>query len=450
MPRALVRNLFLRILGLIFLAAFLSLWVQVEVLIGSDGLLPLRLDGVSDAALEAGALLGALLSLGLVFDLAPRWCLLASWLLYLATVHAGRDFFAFQWDNLLLESAFFALFVTPGGWRARDAPSPHPLGVFLMLWLVFRLHFESGAAKLLSGDPTWRDLTAMVAYYETAPLPTWLAWYAHQMPLWAHRLTALATLVVELGLPFLLWAPHRLRGAVFALLVATQLGIVLTANYAFFNYLAIALCLFVLDDDHLRWLLRRPRPAEPLLTPAALSGGAAGIAALVALLTLVPFAPWLPLPAPVEEALRPLARVLAQTRSINAYHLFASMTLVRREAVIEGSEDGEHWREYELRYQPGDPARAPRFAAPHQPRVDFQNWFLLLRGGAVPPYFENLLRGILAGSPAVTALFAHDPFPARPPRFVRVAVYRYRFTRATGGPWWQRELLGHSRVWGGG
>src|SRR5213080_3095903 len=244
--RGRVRDVFLRLLGVIFLAAFLSLLVQVRLLFGRDGLLPaaayLDAHGVlavptlfwldaSDRALVGLGIAGAILSFGLILNVAPRWCLLALWVLYLSFVSVGQDFLSFQWDNLLLEAAFFTLFVTPGGLRPQRAPPPHPIGVFLMLWLVFRMNFESGAAKLLTGDPTWRDLTAMVSYYETAPLPTWVGWYAHQMPLSAHRASGAFVYLVELGLPLLLWSRPALRLLAFAGMLAMQVGVALTANY---------------------------------------------------------------------------------------------------------------------------------------------------------------------------------------------------------------------------
>src|SRR5438034_3638192 len=250
--RVLVRGLFLRLLGAVFLAAFLSLLAQATLLFGRHGLLPAQdllraprgfLDAptlfwldASDGTLRAAGIAGAVLSFGLILDLAPRYCLALLWALYLSFVTVGHDFLAFQWDNLLLETALCALFVTPGGLRARRAPPPHPLAVFLMLWLVFRIHVESGAAKLLLGDPTWRDLTAMASYYETAPLPTWIGWWAHQMPLWAHRACSVFVYGVELGLPLLIWGPRRLRAAAFAGMVAMQVAVLATANYGFFNY----------------------------------------------------------------------------------------------------------------------------------------------------------------------------------------------------------------------
>lgn len=171
------------------------------------------------------------------------------------------------------------------------------------------------------------------------------------------------------------------------------------------------------------------------------------VAGLLVVLSLVQFAPFVPLSVEAQHVLYPVRRVLNAFRSVNAYHLFAHMTLVRREAVIEGSADRVTWQPYEFRYKPGDPARPPPLVAPHQPRVDFLLWFLLLGPRPAAPYFEHLLDRLLHDPECVAPLFAVDPFPTDPPRFLRVAVYRYRFTNlATGratGTWWRRELLGY-------
>jgi len=464
--RALVRDLFLRLLGVVFVVAFLSLLAQVTVLVGEHGLLPAReylrtaqgfLDaptvfwlGCGDGTLRAGAVLGALLGVGLACGIAPRWCLAALWALYLSYVTIGQEFLSFQWDNLLLESALLALFVAPGGIRPRAPAAPHPLAVFLMLWLVFRLHVESGAAKLLLGDPTWRDLTAMVTYYETAPLATWVGWYAHQMPLWAHKVCGFYMYVVELGLPLLMWGPAPARAVTFVGMLVMQIGVILTGNYGFFNYLSIALLLFVLDDRQVARVLGRlartradttPRPASPVLLVGA---------PLLVALSVLQFAPFLTPSRRLDPLLFRVQRVLDTYRSVNAYHLFAHMTLVRREAVIEGSADGATWQPYEFRYKPGDVDRPPPFVAPHQPRVDFQLWFLLLGGRPGARYFDTLLQRLLTEPATFQPLFARDPFPDAPPQLVRVAIYRYRFTdartrRATGA-WWRRDLEGYSRA----
>jgi hypothetical protein len=454
-PRARVRNLFLRLLGAVFVVAFVSIAVQARVLWGARGLLPAcpvaaRAFGptlfrfwCSDAALVGVAWLGAVVALGLVVLAAPRWCLAVCWALYLSYVNVGQEFLSFQWDNLLLESAFFAFFVAPGRLDGRSAPPPHPIAVFLMQWLLFRLMFESGASKMLTGDPTWRDLTAMATYYETAPLPTSFGWWMHQLPMLLHRLTSALTFVVEVGLPLAIWSARPLRRAAFVGMLAFQAFVGLTANYGFFNYLSAALALWMLDDHDLGVREHVVRPASRTATIAL-----AVAAAVLVPVTLVPFLPFLRVPAAVAEVAMPIDRALDRWRSINAYHLFASMTLVRREPIIEGTDDGVAWRPYELRYKPGRVDRPPPFVAPHQPRVDFQLWFLFLRRGR-EPYVETLLDRLLHDPDAVAPLFAENPFAGAPPMAVRLAVYRYRFsdraTRAATGAWWTRELEGYTR-----
>ncbi len=468
-----VRDLFLRLLGLTFLVAFLSLLSQVDVLYGSHGLLPMQsyLDALRPSAtfLSAPTLLwlncsdtmlrlilaaGALLSLGLIFNVAPLHSLVAAWLLYVSFACVGQTFLGFQWDNLLLETGFFSFFITPAGLRPKHARPPHPMAIFMMQWLLFRLHVESGAAKLLSGDPTWRDLTAMVSYYETAPIPTWAGWYVHQLPVWAHKACALFTFFVELVVPFFMWGPRRLRGVAFFFMIAMQLSVVLTANYGFFNYLSMALCLFVLDDGHFAWVTQRLgwvlAPAAPHRFRRWQTLFLSAVAAVLIPTSVILFAPFYRPLTTLNQGIAPLTSILGPFRSLNIYHLFATMTLVRNEVVIEGSNDGTTWQPYEFRYKPGDVDRPPPFVAPHQPRVDFQLWFLLL--GGRPPralYFNNLLARLFQAPPVVAPLFARDPFPDVPPKFIRLAFYRYHFTdwytRRTTGAWWQRELLGYSK-----
>lgn len=462
--RARVRDLFLRLLGLVFLAAFLSLAVQVTALVGDEGLLPardflrraggpadaptlFRWLGTSDATLLGTAAAGVAASVALAAGVAPRWCLVVLWALYLSFVTIGQDFFAFQWDNLLLESAVVAVLLAPGGLRPRAAPAPHPIAVFLALWLLFRLHVESGLAKLLLGDPTWRDLTAMVSYYETAPLPTRVGWWAHQLPVWAHRVSGALVYLVELVLPLGLLGPRRLAPFVFAGMVGLQAAIALTANYGFFNHLSAALCLFALDDKHLAAVAARfgrplaPRPAREASAPrtAALAVVAAGLVAL-SIAAFLPFLGWRTDPGG-------LRRLAAPSRSVNPYHLFAQMTHVRLEAVIEGSADGVGWHAYPPRWRPGPPERPPAFVAPHQPRLDFQMWFLFLGRRGLPPYLTTLLRRLRERPGTAARWFAADPFDGRPPSALRIAVYRYRFsdrvTRRATGAWWTRTLEGY-------
>lgn len=465
--RAYAAALFLRVFGIVFAIAFLSLYSQVTILYGAHGLMPVaeslarRAPGWmtpaifwldwSDGALRGAALAGALLSFGLVFNLVPRYCLIACWALYLSFVTVGAPFLNFQWDNLLLETAFLSLLLTRGGLRPRGVRVPNVVAVFLLQWLLLRLHFESGVAKLASGDPTWRDLTAVVSYYETAPIPTWIGWYVHQLPLWIQQLSTAIILAVELVVPWFIWSPRLLRTFACAIMLGLQVIVIATANYTFFNYLTMALCLFMLDDAQLGPLCRRLRLGDrlPQVERAWRRAVVAALATVLVALSLLPFMRFLRV---LPESLAPVQAVLDTYRIANAYHLFASMTLVRREAVIEGSDDGETWQEYEFRYKPGDVSRPPPFVAPHQPRVDFQMWFLLLgqRWGA--PYFDRLLQRLLTMPEAVAPLFSKMPYTLAPPRYVRVAAYRYQFTdletyRATGA-WWRRELLMYSQPQG--
>lgn len=464
-----VRQWFLRALALVHLVAFLSLGAQIPVLIGSDGLVPAtrfltayreRVPwwelptifwwGDSDWLLRTAAAAGAVLSLGLLFGFAPRVLLLMLWALYLSFVSAGQEFFAFQWDNLLLEATFFSLFLAPLQGRALRHSEPHPAAVFLMKMLVVRLHVESGLAKLFSGDPSWRDLTAMATYYETAPLPTWVGWYAHQLPLAVHRATSLLVLVVELLLPWGLFGPRPFRRFAVAGLAALQCGILLTANYGFFNYLTLALCLWGLDDDDLRAIGLAPKGLVANTARATqghwLRGASCWIAALALLgLSVLPFFAFVP---GLRAQATGLRRVMEPWRTLNAYHLFASMTYVRREVVLERSDDGATWEELHFRYKPGDPAVAPAFVAPHQPRVDFQLWFLLLRGEPRAAYFFVLLHRLFNKPASVAELFLESEMVLRPPRFLRLKIYRYRFTDWRmgweRGRWWHREWIGSS------
>ena len=482
-PRALVRDLWLRLLGVIVAIAFLSLSVQVVPLVGAHGIMPAaewmsRVDKVitsgqiawtdlptvfhwiapSDAVLLWGARLGVLLGLLLAAGFWPRAMLLASWALYLSFVGVGQSFFNFQWDNLLLEATFWSLFVAPRGFYPRRAPPPSLAGNLAMLWLLFRLNVESGWAKWLGGDPHWHDLTAMVSYYETAPLPTWLGWWAHQLPVWAHQACTAFSLVVEGLVPLLLFGPRLLRLVAFWLILAMQTSIFLTGNYGFFNPLSMALCLWALDDGHvrtaLRWL-RRPAPAErpALLRPAWRALLPLAAVLFLGLLAATPFRVYFEdpeerLPGP-PSAWQRLERDVDGFRTLNLYQLFVSLTLVRNEILIEGSRDGATWRPYVFAHKPGDPSRAPDFVAPHQPRLDFQFWFLALRDPQqIDPWFHDLLVKLVTEPALMARLFESTPCGDEAPAYLRWSVWRYHFTsleeRRRTGDWWTRDLLGQS------
>src|SRR5437867_1651568 len=471
------RRWFLRALGVIYLIAFVSLWVQVDGLIGSDGMSPLNqflpavraqlgpdaytllptlcwLDS-SNAFLHLLCGGGVALSLLLIFGIAPALSLVALFVFYLSLTIAGQTFLSFQWDILLLETGFLSIFLAPWRlWPKRGLDPPvSRVAIFLLKLLLFKLMVMSGVVKLTSGDDSWWDLTALDYHYWSQPLPTVIGWWADQSPEWFRKFSVAFCLVVEIVVPFFIWAPRRLRLLACGLLVFLEITIAATGNYCFFNLLAIALCLLVIDDA----IWRRQRGAVQT------DGGTCAVvshyladrlsiyaAAVVIVLTL-------PLNAQlIYSALKPeaewprlLGSVYARAeafRIVNGYGLFRVMTKDRREIIIEGSADGLDWKPYEFKWKPGDVMRAPGWCAPHQPRLDWQMWFAALGSYRQDQWLVQTVIALLHGKPEVAALFERNPFPQTPPRYVRATFYRYRFTTAEEhretGAWWKRQELG--------
>jgi hypothetical protein len=468
------RWIFLKILALCYLAAFGSLWPQVDGLIGEKGILPVRTflsevevelgsrapwevptlcwlnDGNGFLHLLCGA--GAALSLLLLLDLVPLVCLALLWLLYLSLASVGQDFLGFQWDNLLLEAGFLAIFLVPLALRvgpSEDTP-PSRMFIFLFQWLLFRLMFSSGLVKLASGDSTWRHLTALQYHYETQPLPTPLAWYFNQLPGWFQQVSCLAMFGVELVVPFFIFGSRRLRPWAFGFLASLQVLIALTGNYCFFNLLALGLCLFALEDGAypLWWKKRRAafrkkpdkfsKPWTPWIT--------APLAFLILYLSLVQMLYTLGGRFSLPGLLGLPVRLAEPFRSVNSYGLFAVMTTTRPEILVEGSRDGVHWLPYEFKWKAGALDRAPAYVAPYQPRLDWQMWFAALGDYRDNPWFVNFLIRILEGSADVLALLKTNPFPGSPPLFVRAGLDQYHFTnfaqKARTGQWWKKEEKG--------
>jgi lipase maturation factor 1 len=469
------RWVFLRLLGLIYLIAFSSLGIQVTGLIGEQGVLPVRpyLERIKkslgrqgyalypslawlacgDTALLGMCLAGSVLALLLLFGVGTTPVLVLLWGLYLSLVVVGQVFLLFQWDVLLLEAGFISIFLVPPSLLPVQALAPpSPLVVFLMVWLLFRLVFLSGALKLLSDDPTWHGLTAMQYHYETQPLPVPLAWYMHKAPVWFQKLSTLFTLVVETAVPLLFLLPDPLRQVGAALTVLLQLLILLTGNFAFFNWLTIFLTIFLLHDA----ILSRLLPAGVLALVPSAPTHAAPAWGLVVPLILLAF--YLLMSAAFfllrmdwgVKLLRRLEPVIEYTqawRLVNSYGLFVSMTTVHPEIILEGSDDGTTWMPYEFKYKIGNPQRPLPTVAPHQPRLDWQMWFAALRSYPDMPWFLHLIERLLEGSRPVLGLLERNPFPEHAPRYIRAMLYDYKFTSfsersASGGAPWKRELLG--------
>ena len=460
------RWLFLRGLGCIYLIAFLSLWMQIHGLIGSNGISPadqflslvrqqIGTEGYylvptlfwlnpSDIFLHFLCAGGVLLSLVLIVGFFPTFTLAGLWVFYLSLVTVGQAFLSFQWDVLLLEAGFLAIFFAPLQLRETFTRASQPSTAFLWLlrWLLFRLMFASGFVKLAS-DEVWRNLTALNFHYETQPLPTSLGWYAHQFPEWFQKASVIGMFAGEMVVPFLIFAPRRLRTAGCIGLVGLQMLIILTGNYCFFNLLTLALCLLLIDDVTWKGLLtKRFMPAIRFIEQPPRRYKRiciAIVATLLLLLSGIRFTGQL-----FRDARFPDVAWIAPFRSVNTYGLFADMTESRPEIIVEGSNDRITWETYQFRWKPGDLTVAPKWVAPHQPRLDWQMWFAALQGSYQrTPWFLNFMGALLQGKSEVLQLLAENPFPDTPPRYVRATLYDYRFTdlatKRSEGTWWHRE-----------
>src|SRR5882762_1806291 len=464
------RRWFLRALGLIFLIAFVSLWVQIDGLIGSNGIIPvseflpaaraqlgdralsilptLCWFNSSDAFLHSLCGGGVVLSLLLIFGIAPALSLVGLVVFYLSLAIAGQTFLSFQWDILLLETGFLSIFLAPWRlWPKRGTDPPiSRAALFLLKLLLFKLTIMSGVVKLTSGDDSWWDLTALDYHYWSQPLPTIFSWWADQSPEWFKKFSVAFCLVVEIIVSLFIWAPRRLRLLACGLLVFLQITIAATGNYCFFNLLSIALCLLLIDDS-----IWRRKNATVIDSRYKYSDRLSIYAAAIVIVLTLPLNVRLIYGAfePEAEWSPMLGRIYARVeafRIVNGYGLFRVMTKDRREIVIEGSADGIDWKPYEFKWKPGDVMRAPGWCAPHQPRLDWQMWFAALGSYRQNPWFVQTVISLLDGKPKVAALFERNPFPQSPPRYVRATLYRYRFTTAQEhrqtGAWWKRQELG--------
>jgi lipase maturation factor 1 len=448
--RAAPRRLLVSGVGLCFTVAFLSALPQVRGLLGPSGIAPVQsslraLSGAwgpwragwavpsvlwldaSDAALLGLCLLGALAGAVAVGGFLPRWALLVAWVLHVSLASAGSVFWHFQWDALLNEAGLLAVLVAPPGLRPQWTVSPPRPSWLLLRLLLLRLMVASGAVKLLSGDVTWRNLSALRYHFWTQPLPTPLGIWVAEWPPRLLDVCCAATLAVELLAPLCVFGPRAVRRAGALLLTLLQLVIALTGNYGFFNLLSLVLVLAMLDDVDLgrlgRWVLsgRPPLAAQPAGWPLRLGAGA------LAVLGLSAFVQGLGGPEP----LAPVLAALAPLDSINRYGLFAVMTTEREEIRVEVSDDGERWTPLRFRDKPDDAGAS--FVAPHMPRLDWQMWFAALGSCRHSAWFFAFAHRLLQSDAAVWGLLA-SPQPSTPPRFV--ASVRRRVLAPVRGTAW--------------
>ena len=488
----LARWLWLRALAAIYFSAFFSLLFQVKGLIGEHGILPAgeTLAAIAQATghnrfwiapslfwissstyfIVAVMWIGLLASIAVFFNLWPRASLLVCWICFLAFVSAAGDFSSYQSDGMLLEAGFISMFFAPPGLRP-GLGATHPpirLSLWLLQWEWFRIYFESGMVKWLSGDVQWRHLTAMDEYYQNSPLPSWIGWYVQHLPHGFQKATAAGTLILEFIVVLLFFFPRKwpagraVRVVLFAIVTLWEIPVILTGNYAFLNYIVLCLGILLLDDRTLAsWIPARYRgrfnlPQEDDEAPAsepesstkrALHALKLTISTL--LLAIIAYdtsfellnivIPGLPLPSAPVAILEPF-------RIANQYGLFAVMTRGRYEIEFQGSNDGQNWTAYLFQYKPQALNERPRIYAPYQPRFDWNLWFASLgdwRQYEIVPLTEERL---LDNDADVLTLFRGNPFAQAPPKYVRAILWQYWFTtmdekRATGN-WWKRQLLG--------
>ena len=463
----LISWLFLKLLSVIYFSAFLSIAIQITGLVGSNGILPFGefLDqnyqrlGVqalfyfpglfwinsSDIALQFVAYSGCLVSIVLFFAYKSRICLIILFIFYLSIYHAGQTFLTFQWDSLLLEAGFLAIFLTA---------SPGKLIIFLFHWLLFRLRFMSGISKLASGDPSWANLTTLSYYFETQPLPHMGAWYFHQLPEWMLQSGVILVFISELIVPFFIFLPRKFRITAAAITIFIQLLIIATSNHNWINLLTISLCLFLLDDRLIRKILPASiLPVEQGVGVKAKDKGRSNneniilpvFSVIILVTSLIVFIDLFF----VKNMPRVITQSTIYVRSWglgHGFHVFPTMQVQRHELQIEGSYDGRVWKAYKFKYKPGPLDELPVFIVPHQPRLDWMIWFVPPQHPDFSHWFNRFILKLKQGSPEVLALLDKNPFEKAPPRFIRVQVFQYKFTNASErketGFWWKARYLG--------
>ncbi|MEU7632820.1 lipase maturation factor family protein [Nocardia sp. NPDC049220] len=453
------RLLFHRGLAAVYLLAFLAAARQFRALIGAQGMLPVprfvrqvpfrRAPSLfqlhySDRFFAVVAWSGAALSAAMVAgvtDLVPLWAAMllwaTLWVLYLSIINVGQAWYAFGWESLLLEAGFLAILL------GNDRTAPPVSVLWLTRWLLFRVEFGAGLIKL-RGDSCWRDLTCLYYHHETQPMPGPLSWFFHHLPKPMHRIEAAANHCAQLVVPFGLFAPQPVASVAAAIIIGTQLWLVLSGNFAWLNWVTILLAVTAIDGSSAAALLR-------LSEPQRASGAPRWFVALVLATTVLM----------VCLSYQPVRNMVSSHQQMNAsfnpYHLgntygaFGSVGRNRHELVIEGTDEPEltqrtPWREYEFKGKPGDPRRLPRQWAPYHLRLDWLMWF-----AATSPFYARgwlipFLQRLLENDPATLRLLRRCPFPDNPPKYVAVRVYEYRFTTRRellrDRTWWHRTLIG--------
>jgi hypothetical protein len=470
----LTRFVILRLLGFIYLIAFLAAARQLVPLVGSDGLTPgplfvdqaaqmlggtwagfLRLPMVfwfdcSDTALTVVPWIGMALAFALVCGYGNALGMAVLWFLYMSVVHIGQDWYGYGWEIQLLETGFLAIFLCPLLDPRPFSRRPTPYATILCLrWLIVRVMLGSALIKW-RGDSCWHDLTALYYFFETQPIPNPLSRFFHFLPHFLLRAGTIFTFLVEGCAPFLAFWPRWGRLIAGGMFVAFQLTLISCGNLSFFNWLTIVPALACFDDRALATILpralvrraeaavREARPSLPMIVTAWVYAG------VVVLLSI----------DPVMNLLSPdqaMNTSFDRLELVNTYGAFGTIGRTRDVLVFEGTEadDPAHapdsaWKAYDVPYLPGSPDRAPAQIAPYQPHLDWQLWFAAMGSPTQYPWTLNLTWKLLHNDPVTLRLMAGNPFPDHPPRYIRVQHYIYHFA-PPGNPqhvYWTRELVG--------
>ena len=468
----LTRFVFLRLIGLVYLVAFLTLTDQVVPLIGENGLLPARdylgrLElrfasrwdafvarpslfwlGVSDGLLTTMSWVGVGLSAVILLGYANGLLMVFLWCLYLSFVHIGQTWYGYGWEIQLLETGFLAIFICP----LLD-PRPFPRSapavpiVWLLRWLTFRIMLGAGLIKI-RGDACWRDLTCLYYHYETQPIPNPLSRMIHHLPRWFHLLGVLYNHLAELVAPFLVFGPRRARHLAGIIMVVFQIALIVSGNLSFLNWLTILAFVGCFDDRILRRILPRRIVAA---AERAAEHGCESRAQQAVSWTVVALVAWLSI-APVRNLFsrnQIMNTSFNQLHLVNTYGAFGSIGKKRYELILEGTTDKvitpeTRWQAYEFKAKPGDLHRAPPVISPYHYRIDWQIWFAAMSTPDRHPWLIHLIWKFLHNDPNALGLIANNPFPESPPRYIRVEHYHYEFTAADdqSGAVWQRTRVG--------
>jgi len=446
-------------IAVIYVFAFVAAARQFRALIGEHGLLPVPRyvarqsfaqspsifhvhysDRFFATVAWSGAALSTAMAAGLA-DVLPLWAAVLVWLLlwslYLSIVNVGQTWYSFGWESLMLETGFLATFL------GNDRTAPPVLAMWLVRLLLFRVEFGAGLIKL-RGDSCWRDLTCLYYHHETQPMPGPLSWFFHHLPKPLHRVEVAGNHVAQLIVPFGLFAPQPVASIAGAIVVVTQLWLVTSGNFAWLNWLTILLAFSAIDASSLSAILPIPHPPAMVDTPRWFTALVVAFTVLTLILSYLPMRNMISRRQRMNMSFNPF-------HLVNTYGAFGSVGRVRREVVIEGTDEADIteqtvWKEYEFKGKPGGLRRLPGQWAPYHLRLDWLMWFAAISPHYAHSWFRPFITRLLQNDRATLQLLRHNPFPDTPPRYVRAQLYRYRFTTASellrDHAWWHRTLEG--------